>query len=420
MNVSSATIKRNLKTNRPGAIVLGGNFVGLGVARSLGVHGIPVWIIDHDKSRAMARWSRYTKRFIWSKDKIEDLLLSEGRQNGLDGWVIFPVTDEYVEAVSKNHQSLSTIYRLTTPPQDITQFALDKRLTYRKAAELDIAVPRRFSLTTANDANDFSYPVILKPAVNHHFFPSANVKALRANGVMEFHRQYAQMRAVIPAEEILVQELIPGGGENQFSFGAMCIDGCVCATIVAQRRRQYPIEFGNASTFVETTDHPVVEEFGRRFLQGIGFDGIAEVEFKVDPRDGSCKILDVNTRPWGWHTLGKAAGVDFPYLLWRQKIGDDIPKMVRPRRAAWFREMTDFVAIAKSKHPVAEMRRLLQAVLRGDLTAAAFDILDPIPFFAEFALWIRTGLARQRRASNFLGNLDATAMSPEDAAANPE
>jgi predicted ATP-grasp superfamily ATP-dependent carboligase len=32
------------------------------------------------------------------------------------------------------------------------------------------------------------------------------------------------------------------------------------ATLLARRRRQHPIDFGRSSTFVESIDHPQVEE----------------------------------------------------------------------------------------------------------------------------------------------------------------
>jgi predicted ATP-grasp superfamily ATP-dependent carboligase len=210
------------------------------------------------------------------------------------------------------------------------------------------------------------------------------------------------MSRYIDPSEILVQERIPGGGENQFSFCAVCREGHAYASIVAQRRRQYPVDFGNASTFVETTEQPVVEAAGRRFLESIGFDGLAEVEFKFDPRDGKYKILDVNPRTWGWHTLGKAAGMDFAYMLWRQAVGLEVAPVTTHRNATWIREITDFVSIAKSRNRMAEIKRLLKALYRGKFTSATFSLLDPIPFFAEFALWLSSGLSRQKKAKSFL------------------
>ncbi len=391
--------------NPPGAIVLGGNFVGLGIARSLGKRGIPTWVVDTDKSKCIAQFSRYTKRFIVLEEPVEELLLREAQEHNLDGWVVFPVSDQYVESMAASHDSLKAIYRLTTPPLEVTKYALDKRLTYSKAAELGIAAPWtsvRESLAGL-DATDFPFPVILKPAINHHFFPQTNLKALAAANREELELGYAQMRRYIPVEEILVQEHIPGGGENQFSFCGVCKDGRVYASLVAQRRRQYPVEFGNASTFVETTSQPIVEAAGRQFLESIGFDGMAEVEFKFDTRDGKYKILDVNPRPWGWHSLGKAAGIDFPYLLWLQKVSLETSPVNPPRKAAWIREITDLVAILKSRSRSADILGVLKAASTGKLTSATFDLLDPIPFFAEFALWISSGISRQKKAKEFLG-----------------
>src|SRR5579864_6280739 len=390
--------------NRPGAIVLGGNFVGLGIVRSLGSRGIRTWVFDADRSKSIAQFSRYTTRFIETKEAITDVLLSEGRKHQLNGWVIFPVADDYVETVSANHQDLSAIFRVTTAPPQVARLALDKRLTYRRAHELGIAAPWTSvgNTLTEVEAEGIPYPVILKPAINHHFFPQTNIKALPAENPPELQRAFTQMSRYISANEILVQERIPGGGENQFSFCGVFKDGSAYASLVAQRRRQYPVEFGNASTFVETTNQPIVEAAGRRFLESVGLDGMAEVEFKFDPRDGKYKILDVNPRTWGWHTLGKAAGMDFPYLLWRQAVGLPVTPIEGHHEAAWIREITDFVAIAKSRNRMAEMKRLLKAIGNQRLTSATFNPLDPVPFFAEFVLWASSGVSRQRKARGFL------------------
>ena len=388
----------------PGAIVLGGNFVGLGVVRSLGAKGIPVWVFDADRSKSIAQFSRYTTRFVETKEPIVEVLLREGREHGLEGWVLFPVADDYVEMMSENREVLSSIYRVTTPGLDVTKFALDKRQTYARAAELGIAAPWTSvgNSLAEIEARGVPYPVILKPAVNHHFFPQTNVKALPADNAAELRRGFEQMSRYIPPSEILVQERIPGAGETQFSFCAVCKDGHAYASLVAQRRRQYPVDFGNASTFVETIDQPIVEDGGRRFLESIGFDGIGEVEFKFDSRDGKYKILDVNPRTWGWHTLGKVVGIDFPYLLWQQAVGSPVTPTQTTRKAAWIREITDFVAIAKSKNRVAEAKRLVKAMFTGKFTSATFSLRDPVPFFAEFALWISSGVSRQKKAKEFL------------------
>ena len=50
-------------------------------------------------------------------------------------------------------------------------------------------------------------------------------------------------------------------------------------------------------------------------LQEIDYYGLAALEYKLDGADGQFKLLDVNTRTWGYHSVGYVAGVDFPLLL---------------------------------------------------------------------------------------------------------
>ena len=85
---------------------------------------------------------------------------------------------------------------------------------------------------------------------------------------------------------MIVQELIPGDGEQQFAYCALFRDGEPLASMVAQRRRQHPLEFGRASTYVETVEMPELEELACRFLRSIDYYGLVELEFKLDPRDG--------------------------------------------------------------------------------------------------------------------------------------
>src|SRR5438477_484431 len=94
--------------------------------------------------------------------------------------------------------------------------------------------------------------------------------------------RYEEARRLMPAEHILVQELIPGGGQDQFSFAALASDGMVLASLVARRTRQYPMEFGRASTFVETVDAPEVAALGAKVIEAMGYTGLVEVEFKHD------------------------------------------------------------------------------------------------------------------------------------------
>ena len=56
--------------------------------------------------------------------------------------------------------------------------------------------------------------------------------------------RYAEASAFLPAGYVMIQEIIPGGGECQLSFASVCRDGDVLAFLTAQRTRQMPPDFG--------------------------------------------------------------------------------------------------------------------------------------------------------------------------------
>ena len=59
-------------------------------------------------------------------------------------------------------------------------------------------------------------------------------------------------------------------------------------------------------------------------LAALGWVGVAMAEFKVDPRDGRPKLLEVNPRFWGSLNHAIVCGVDFPWLLYRMAMEGDV------------------------------------------------------------------------------------------------
>jgi D-aspartate ligase len=114
-----------------GAVVIGAAYGGLGIVRSLGQRGIPVWVA-HGRGQLVGAVSRYVRRRLpWPADEAArlDCLLSLATRHHLDGWVIYPTDDETSALVARHAQVLSKHFRLTTPPWEILRWAYDKRLT---------------------------------------------------------------------------------------------------------------------------------------------------------------------------------------------------------------------------------------------------------------------------------------------------
>lgn len=374
-----------------GAIVLGGDYQGLGIVRSLGRQGVPVAIVDDERS--IGRLSRYCR----SHDRVADLgdeqrlvedLLRLGRQRGWDGWVLYPTRDETVAALSHQRALLSEFFRVPTAPWEAIRWAWDKRNTQTIAIEAGVPAPRMWqpSCVAELDAIDGEPPWAIKPAIKEHFFYVTKAKAWRADSRAELRERFERAVEIVGPGEVMVQELIPGGGEAQFAYGALYSQGEPVATMVARRRRQHPPDFGRASTYVETIEEPIVEELSEKLLRRIGYDGLVELEYKRDPRSGEFKLLDFNARTWGYHTLGPAAGVDFPYLLYRQQLGLPVERQRARPGVRWVRLLTDLpTGLVQIRARDFSLRDYTRS-LRGVDVEAVFSRVDPLPGLAELAL----------------------------------
>ena len=376
----------------PAALILGGAHGSLVIARSLGRRGIDVALLtDH----RLAGFSRHVRReFFWNGPGQADALaylLALAERERLAGAVLFAGGDAEVRFIAQNHDRLAALFRLTTPTWDIVQPMFDKRLMYAHAATIAVAAPLGYAPRDRRDLDDMPcrFPLVLKPTERTTENAFTLAKAWRADDRATLLARYDEAAALVGADGIVLQELIPGGGEAQFSYAAVCDRGKPVAELTARRLRQYPVDFGYTSTFVETVACPEVAEAGRRFLASLDYTGIAEVEFKYDARDGRYKILDVNARIWSWAALGPAAGVDFPSVLWRLVRGETIEPQGATRDAAWMHVARDLIAASHALlrgqlSPSAYVRALKKPV-----AFAAFAADDPLPGLVEMplALW---------------------------------
>ena len=382
---------RRVSERPPGAIVLGGDFNGLAIVRSLGRRGVPVCVIDDETS--IARASRYATHAVRAPSLrddagVVDAVLRIGRRLGFEGWVLYPTRDEIVAALSRHRTMLEQQFVVSTPTWDRVRWAWDKRNTYRRAADHGIPVPATWVPRDVRELARLpvSYPVTIKPAIKEHFIYHTKAKAWRADDLAQLEAKFEQARAFVGEGEVMVQDYIPGDGRHQFAFCSFFKHSRSLGTMVVQRRRQHPAEFGRASTFVETVDLPELESMSVEFLRSIDFYGLVELEYKRDPRDGVFKLLDFNARCWGYHALGARAGVDFPALLFEDFAGH----APRERRAEvgvrWIRLVTDVPTAALE---IARGQLSVRDYLR---TLATFDIEsvfsrdDPLPGLLELAL----------------------------------
>jgi D-aspartate ligase len=362
----------------------------LGIVRSLGRRAIPVCVLDDEYS--IARFSRYAScgmqvETLGDSDTTAAVLLAAGQRLGLDGWVLYPTRDETVAAISRHRSDLAEVFRVPTPEWSTVRLAWDKREAYRLADQLGIPTPRTWYADHPEQLESIESdgPFVIKPASKGDFFRVTKAKAWRADERGELVKRFEQGARLVPPGQLMVQELIPGDGRQQFAYCAFFKNGEAVGSMTVRRRRQHPPDFGRASTCVETIDLPVLATLSERFLREIDYYGLIELEYKLDCRDGHYKLLDVNPRTWGYHSLGQDAGVDFPHLLFADQLGRPVdPCRARVGRR-WIRLVTDLpTGLVEIRSGDLDWRAYLRS-LSFD-TEAVFSREDPLPGLVEVAL----------------------------------
>ncbi|MNL08051.1 D-aspartate ligase [compost metagenome] len=309
----------------------------------------------------------------------------------LKGCLLVPSGDGEVQLVSQHRDELSALYKIVLPDWSSLQWLCEKPLLYKRAAELGVSFPRTYAMTSSDDADalDVTFPVILKPNMGGGDTAISRAKVIRADDRQALKAAFAAASGEIGAGNVVVQELIPGGGESQFSYAALWRDGKPVAEFTARRLRQYPVDFGYTSTCVEVVDNPQAIDAARKILKSAGHSGLVEVEFKRDGRDGSLKLLDVNPRPWSWFGLCSAAGIDLGALLWQ--VANDMPRgqMLDARQGvSWSYLVRDAIAaLTLNRRGQAGIGEYV-ASLRTIRSWAAFAANDPLPGLIDLPLTV--------------------------------
>lgn len=385
-----------------GAVITGGDFQALGVLRTLAKKDIPIIMLDSD--HCISKYSRFKKKFFRSprpsdEQSYVNFLIDLAKKEKIhsDRWVIFPNSDETVYVLSKYKSILEEFYRIPTPGWEVIQNVYIKKNTYQLAEKNGIPIPTTYypgSLQELVELN-LDYPVVIKPSIRDNFYNKVKIKAFRINNKEELVKTYQYVCSIIEPSEVLVQDLIPGGPNHLYSFCPFFKEGKVVTSIMARRARQHPMDFGHASTFAELVDIPEIRNIAERFLGLIDYYGLAEVEFMQDPRDGNYKLIEVNPRVWGWHTIAIASGVDLPYLLYQDMIGEQIDVKLPIDHMKWVRLITDVPTvlseITKGRLRIGDYLKSM----KGKKEFAVFALNDPLPFLAEVALlpylWAKKG-----------------------------
>ncbi len=340
----------------PGAFILGGGLISLGIIRSLGPRGVPI-IVFHDGDDDIAAHSKYVRavRLIdGSNAKLTiDAIVSEAKLEARKP-VLLVAGDRSLLQACRHQEELKPHLHLLLPAIDAAETVVSKEIFRVFAESHGAPVPKSWLPNSQQELLQLSqtlrYPVVIKPVQSTDWQTPAvvaqqgHIKMIlaRDSAALVYHWTFLAASCG-PA---LVQEYIDGSDSDHYSYVSYRdANGHELVGICVQKLRLNPIHGGLSSLAVCVEDESM-RRSAQNLLQQLSYVGAASVCFKRDPRNDQAFIFEVNGRLPLVHGALFANGVDLPWLMYCDALGLPCTRLsVAPSRQTWISLTHDYWAV---------------------------------------------------------------------------
>ena len=276
------------------------------------------------------------------------------------------------------------------------------------ARDFGLSIPRTLQFDSTNSSSqdipdDFSYPVIIKPIYAHQ--PRAFGIPI-GQDLTKAHVAHSRDEALSHVGllthkglSVFLQEFIVGDIDRLvICAGYLATDDKHTAAFTARKRLQFPHAAG-IGRVVETIDDPRLAQTTLGFLRSVGYHGIFEAEYKLDP-NGVAQLIEINARHWDQHLLGLACGVDVSTLAIEDLMQHGRPAAAyRFRHAIWYDDPFWFrLALGRDPHWRALNREISKIFPKPLRINSVFSLRDPLPAvygYSKLALGSLNGVVQR-------------------------
>jgi D-aspartate ligase len=303
-----------------------GNPNGLSIVRALGRRGIKIYAITPPKS-----YVRYSRYCTWIPDTVTGGESPEERaryllgpeSDWLRGAVLLTCYDQGLQLLGRYRDQLKEKYLLDLGNSTAQLGMLDKLATYQAAVAAGVPTPRfwvaknRAQIESYRD--DLVYPLLVKPLLSHVYRGRFWVKFAVANNWDEMLQGYEQAEQA--GIDVMLVELIPGPDDRLCSYYTYLDEqGNSLFDFTKRVIRRYPLLHGPGCHHI-TDRIPELKEPALKLFRQVGLQGLANVEFKRDDRDGVFKLIECNARITAANSLVMHSGYDLPSFVYNRIVG---------------------------------------------------------------------------------------------------
>ncbi|GAA1574149.1 hypothetical protein GCM10009827_115050 [Dactylosporangium maewongense] len=305
----------------------------LGVVRSLGRLGVPVYVITEDRLTPIALSRYVVGRFVWPDSQWHDTgqlvenLCAIGRSLGRP---VVPVAtdDEAAVLLAEHAATLGEHFLLPRVAPTLPRRLASKRGLFELCAAHDVPTPHTVFPTSREDllrlAGELTFPVVAKNVAPWTRLRAAAVPTTTI--VSSAHELLNRFAGFDDLSRVLLQEYIPHEQAEDWFVHAYCDEGS--ATVLSfVGRKAYAWPPGRGSTAdARSARNPALNALTERFCKEIGYRGVNDLDWRYDRRDGRLKLVDFNPRVGAQFRFGQTEdGVDVVRALHLGMTGRTVP-----------------------------------------------------------------------------------------------
>ena len=310
----------------PGRVIItyGRSLMALVIARSLAERGVEVIACD-DVGMTVCSFSRHVQETFtvapWESEPeqfLQDLeaAMLDYAPGDKRPYVLMPVFRE-IDLIAANRARFEPLIKLAAPTIESIEMVTPKHHLAELTARARLDAPRSWRPQTREElrelAPELSFPVIIKPV------DGAGGRGVSCVATIE--RAEEQAAALGFETPPLLQECIDG---EDYCVAVLARAGELKAIMAYRNVSTFPREAG-AGAVRETVDAAPFRDTVAALLDATQWDGVAQIDFRWSgkPKEAP-KLIEVNARFWAGIFHSVESGVDFPWLLYRQTIGEDV------------------------------------------------------------------------------------------------
>jgi D-aspartate ligase len=305
----------------------------VGAVRTLGRLGVPVYAVTEGQFTPAAR-SRYVReRIVWHTTGDEDPgelvagLRGIGERIGSRS-VLVATDDEAALLVAEHAEALADLFLLPHVDPSLPRRLASKGGLATLCRDFDVPSPGFAAPHTLEElfgqASAIGFPVILK---NDEAWLRLMNPAVPSSTLVRDRAALERLVATWPAmPSVFVQEYLPPEqAQDWIVHSYVGEDPETVVGFTGIKLRSWPPRAG-VTALAYSTPNPELLELALGFQRAIGFRGIADLDLRLDLRDGRYKLLDFNPRVGAqFRMFETTAGIDVVRALHLDLTGRQLP-----------------------------------------------------------------------------------------------